>query len=247
MKHSVLILMSVLICLPNQSQAQLFKKKKKKTKTEQADNIAKKNKSNYVYFDGFRGYETEYSDPSTVDYDTVSETDLTILSTPDFEENSQDFDFGDIATISNRSLESNLEASSAVDYDNLDVIEFEDEPSLEFEENSQDFDIEDVITISDKSLEVQPEGGSAFKRFSKAIQSKLFAPSSKTDGMSIAALCCGVFGLLIFGFGILGITFGAIGIKNTSENGTRGKGMAIAGLVCGIVKLAIVMAVLLAI
>ena len=87
----------------------------------------------------------------------------------------------------------------------------------------------------------------AFHRFSKAIHNTVFAsePSSnRTDGLSIAAMCCGIFGLLVFGFGILGVVFGAIGIGKTSREGTRGKGMAITGLVTGLLKILLIIALL---
>lgn len=72
------------------------------------------------------------------------------------------------------------------------------------------------------------------------------------QGISIAALVCGVIGvgglfihsdnssvslflaIAVFVCAILGIVFGAKGMKIAKETG-RGKGLAVAGLVCGIV------------
>lgn len=196
MKYPILILFCATICIPNQAQAQLFKKKNKKNKKEQTDNKEREeNNSNYVYFEGFTGYITEYSEAAAVECNDHDATDLAYEESPEFDDNAQDVYF------------------------------------------------KDLTAMPDESTEVQPERGSAFKRFSNALHSKLF-PSApeKTDGMSIAAMCCGICGLLIFGFGVLGITFGAIGLRNTSENGTRGRGMAITGLVTGTVKLIIVIA-----
>jgi hypothetical protein len=87
-----------------------------------------------------------------------------------------------------------------------------------------------------------------FQRFSQSLKRSFFGtePSAEgTDGLSIAAMCCGIFGLLIFGFGVLGIIFGAIGIAKTSRTGRKGKGMAITGLVSGIIKVLLILAVLL--
>lgn len=70
-------------------------------------------------------------------------------------------------------------------------------------------------------------------------------PSSK--GMSIAALVCGIIGVVAcfipahlavviaaFVLSILGIIFGAKGMKRANSSG-EGKGLAVAGLVLGIV------------
>ena len=244
MKYPILILLSAIICFPNQAQAQLFKKKKKKNKKEQTNNIDREeNNSNYVYFEGFTGYRTEYSEATAVDCNTLYATDLSHEENPEFEDNVQDVDFEDVSAIPYESYQAQPERVTAVDFNTLDATDLTYEESPEFEDNVQHLDFEDVIAMPDESTEVQAERGFAFKRFSNAIHSKLF-PSApgKTDGMSIAAMCCGIFGLLVFGFGVLGITFGAIGMSNTSKNGTRGKGMAITGLVTGTVKLILVLA-----
>src|SRR3954451_22993865 len=55
------------------------------------------------------------------------------------------------------------------------------------------------------------------------------APPQGVDGFSIAALVLGIIPVLA---GILGISFGAIGISRT-KHGRRGRGMAVAGVVLG--------------
>jgi hypothetical protein len=71
----------------------------------------------------------------------------------------------------------------------------------------------------------------------------------RTDGMSIAAMVCGIVGVLIPGSGIilsiLAIIFGGIGMGRTSRNTElKGKGMAITGLVLGIVGVLLTVLVL---
>jgi hypothetical protein len=58
------------------------------------------------------------------------------------------------------------------------------------------------------------------------------------NGMAIAALVCGIIGLLLFWFVLspLAIIFGAIGISKANK-GASGKGQAVAGLVLGIIGL----------
>ena len=72
-----------------------------------------------------------------------------------------------------------------------------------------------------------------------------YAPSGpKNDGMSIAALVCGISGLatlVLCGIGIvpaiLGVVFGIIGKKKVEQSGgaLQGRGMALAGAICGAV------------
>jgi hypothetical protein len=66
----------------------------------------------------------------------------------------------------------------------------------------------------------------------------------KNDGMSIAALVCGISGLatlVLCGIGIvpaiLGVIFGIIGKKKVEQSGgaLQGRGMALAGAICGAV------------
>jgi hypothetical protein len=71
----------------------------------------------------------------------------------------------------------------------------------------------------------------------------------RTDGMSIAAMVCGIVGVLLPGSGIilsiLAIIFGGVGMGRTSRNPElKGKGMAITGLVLGIVGLLVTVLVL---
>ena len=54
-----------------------------------------------------------------------------------------------------------------------------------------------------------------------------------TNGMSIAALVCGLTGFLCGITAILGIIFGFIGLGQTRQRGQRGRGMAIAGIILG--------------
>ncbi|MDQ2802107.1 MAG: DUF4190 domain-containing protein [Pseudomonadota bacterium] len=62
------------------------------------------------------------------------------------------------------------------------------------------------------------------------------APSS--NGLAIAALVCGIIGLLFLWFILspLAIIFGAIGL-NRANKGASGKGMAVAGIVLGVIAL----------
>lgn len=70
------------------------------------------------------------------------------------------------------------------------------------------------------------------------------APAPQTNGMAIAALVCGVLGIVgsfipvVMYFtavlAVLGIIFGVLGMKKAKQMGS-GNGLAIAGLVCGIV------------
>ena len=74
-----------------------------------------------------------------------------------------------------------------------------------------------------------------------------YAPvGPKNDGMSIAALVCGISGLatlVLCGIGIvpaiLGVIFGIIGKKKVEESGgtLQGRGMALAGAICGAVAI----------
>ena len=68
----------------------------------------------------------------------------------------------------------------------------------------------------------------------------------KNDGLSIAALVCGISGLatlVLCGIGIvpaiLGVVFGIIGKKKVEQSGgaLQGRGMALAGAICGAVAI----------
>jgi uncharacterized Tic20 family protein len=56
------------------------------------------------------------------------------------------------------------------------------------------------------------------------------------NGLAIAALVCGIIGLLLFGIvlGPLAIIFGGIGLSRANK-GAPHRGMAVAGLVLGII------------
>ena len=54
-----------------------------------------------------------------------------------------------------------------------------------------------------------------------------------TNGMSIAALVCGLTGFLCGITAILAIIFGFIGLSQTKQRGQNGRGMAIAGIILG--------------
>jgi len=56
-----------------------------------------------------------------------------------------------------------------------------------------------------------------------------------TDWASIVGLVTGILGLFVPFFWILGVVFGAIGMKRTKDGSLRGRGMAVAGFVCGLV------------
>jgi len=78
-------------------------------------------------------------------------------------------------------------------------------------------------------------------------QPAYYAPvGPKNDGMSIAALVCGISGLatlVLCGIGvipaILGVVFGVIGKKKVEQSGgaLQGRGMALAGAICGAVAI----------
>ncbi len=77
------------------------------------------------------------------------------------------------------------------------------------------------------------------------------APQAQgTPGMAIAALVCGLIGLvtswLVFGvvLSILAIIFGVIGKRQAEERGGQGSGMAIAGIVTGVIGILILILVI---
>jgi hypothetical protein len=67
--------------------------------------------------------------------------------------------------------------------------------------------------------------------------------------MSIAALVCGISGLMLIGCGvglipaILGVVFGILGIKKVDASGgaIKGRGMALAGAICGAVAVGLLL------
>ena len=58
--------------------------------------------------------------------------------------------------------------------------------------------------------------------------------SAPYDWASIVGFVTGVLGFVIPLFWILGIVFGAIGMKRTKDGSLRGRGMAVAGFICGL-------------
>ncbi len=83
------------------------------------------------------------------------------------------------------------------------------------------------------------------KKQIKKTKAKLFHEDGfvKTHGLAIAALVCGILGLILSAvpFGILAIIFGAISKRKILEQPNRwdGKGMAQSGLIMGIVSVAL--------
>jgi Domain of unknown function (DUF4190) len=73
-------------------------------------------------------------------------------------------------------------------------------------------------------------------------------PQTRSNGLAVASLVCGIIGLLIFGvvLGPLAVVFGAIGLSRANQ-GASGKGMAIAGLVLGAVATILAIVLLVAI
>jgi hypothetical protein len=60
--------------------------------------------------------------------------------------------------------------------------------------------------------------------------------ASKSNGLAVASLGCGVVGLVLFSavLGPLAVIFGGVGLKN-AQRGSRHHGMALAGVILGIV------------
>jgi peptidyl-prolyl cis-trans isomerase B (cyclophilin B) len=71
-------------------------------------------------------------------------------------------------------------------------------------------------------------------------------PSSKTNGLAIAALVCGICGFIYLVPAILGVVFGCISLRQIRRDGTDGRGMAITGIVTGSLWLALVVAIVIA-
>jgi hypothetical protein len=69
---------------------------------------------------------------------------------------------------------------------------------------------------------------------------------SKTNGLAIAALVCGIAGFILFIPAVLGIIFGFIAraqIKNSNRT-QRGEGMALAGIIVGFAWLAVLVLII---
>ena len=65
-------------------------------------------------------------------------------------------------------------------------------------------------------------------------------PVQTTNGMSIAALVCGICGFLCGIPAILAICFGFAGLSQIKRNRQRGRGMAIAGIIVAVAWLALI-------
>ncbi|GAA4792303.1 DUF4190 domain-containing protein [Streptomyces ziwulingensis] len=65
------------------------------------------------------------------------------------------------------------------------------------------------------------------------------APRSRTNGLAVASLVCGIIGLFVFNviLGPVAIVLGAVGMRQAPAKG--GAGMAKAGVVLGILDLVI--------
>ena len=67
-----------------------------------------------------------------------------------------------------------------------------------------------------------------------------YVNQNSTNGMSIAALVCGICGFIYGIPAILGIIFGCISLSQIKQRGQQGRGMAIAGIVIGALWLLLV-------
>jgi len=72
-------------------------------------------------------------------------------------------------------------------------------------------------------------------------------PPNRSNGIAVAALVCGIVGLLCFQFilGPLAIVFGGIGLSKANQ-GAENYGLAVAGLVLGIIATVIAVGVIVA-
>jgi hypothetical protein len=68
--------------------------------------------------------------------------------------------------------------------------------------------------------------------------------AGSTNGLSVAALICGICGFLCGVPAILAIVFGCMGLSQTRQRGQSGRGMAIAGLVLGSLWVLLVIALI---
>jgi hypothetical protein len=87
---------------------------------------------------------------------------------------------------------------------------------------------------------VSPEYG-GYQQTYPGYGAPMMAPTSRTNGMSIASMVLSLVGLLTFWcYGVPGIVFGAIGAimghvgkRQITERGEQGGGMALAGIIIG--------------
>ncbi|GAB1332872.1 DUF4190 domain-containing protein [Streptomyces sennicomposti] len=65
--------------------------------------------------------------------------------------------------------------------------------------------------------------------------------ASRTNGLAIAGLVCGIIGVFFLNvvLGPLAIIFGAVALRQTAGGGGGGRGMAKAGVVLGIIDLVV--------
>ncbi|GGT28873.1 hypothetical protein GCM10010254_57040 [Streptomyces chromofuscus] len=70
------------------------------------------------------------------------------------------------------------------------------------------------------------------------------SPGSRTNGLAIASLTCGIIGIFLFNviLGPIAIVLGAVGMRQAPVKG--GGGMARAGIILGIVDLVLFVALL---
>ncbi len=92
----------------------------------------------------------------------------------------------------------------------------------------------------------QPQGG-----YAPAPPAYGGYPQRQTNGIATAGLVCGIIGLVLFWFpivgmvlAVLGVIFGGIGLSKANK-GAPNKGLAIAGLVCGAVAILLYVAIIL--
>ena len=67
------------------------------------------------------------------------------------------------------------------------------------------------------------------------------ATEQHTNRMAVASLVTGIIGIFLIPviFSVLAIIFGRVGMKQASQQGVRGRGMAVTGLALGISGLAL--------
>ena len=109
-------------------------------------------------------------------------------------------------------------------------------------------------SLAEKNVESRTRKKLAFPREMHAPARLLFGglqpdEGKRTDGLSIAAMVCGILSFFVPVLGIvlaiLAIVFGGIGIGRTNRDpDLRGRGMAITGLVLGILGMLFVLLVL---
>ncbi len=69
---------------------------------------------------------------------------------------------------------------------------------------------------------------------SSSMLSAPAASGAPMDWASLVGFVTGVLGFVVPFFWILGIVFGAIGMKRTKDGSVRGRGLALAGFICGL-------------